>query len=284
MPVCIHQDDERPLAGGSLGLRPLRLVVGEGEIGAASVDLEAVAEVGHRHRRTLDVPSRPPWTPRRLPRGLVGQRALPEHEVERIALPGHVRHVAALVGDREHLVPRHVRDLAEGRIGRDAEVDLAVGRVREPGVQQLLDEGDHLRHVLGRARQVVGRQPVEAGHLGQEGRHPAVAEGEVVLAGLARLPQHVVVDIGQVLHVDDVVAEVLQVPMQDVEADVRERVAEVPGVVRRHAAHVEADVIASRNRFEGVETATAGVVQAQGHAADSKAGAARLPSGAGRGR
>ena len=66
--------------------------------------------------------------------------------------------------------------------------------------------------------------------------------------------------------------------MQDVEADVRECVAEVPGVVRRHAADVEADVIASRNRFEGVETATAGVVQAQGHAADSKAGAARVPS------
>ena len=219
-----------------------------------------------------------PRTPRRLPRRLVGQRALPEDEVERIALPGHVGHVAALVGDREHLLPRHVGDLAEGRIGRDAEVDLPVGRVREPGVQQLLDQHDHLRHVLRRARQVVGRQPVEAGHLGQEGRDPAVAEGEVVLAGLARLAQHVVVDIGQVLHVDDVVAEVLQVPMQDVEADVGERVAKVAGVVRRDAADVEADAVASGDRLEGVETATAGVVQAQGHAADSKAGAARVPS------
>ena len=50
--------DERPLAGGALGLGDLRLVVREGEVGAAAMDLEAVAEVGDAHRRALDVPAR----------------------------------------------------------------------------------------------------------------------------------------------------------------------------------------------------------------------------------
>ena len=46
MPACIHQFDERPLAGGALRLRDLRLVVREGQVGAAAVDLEARPEVG----------------------------------------------------------------------------------------------------------------------------------------------------------------------------------------------------------------------------------------------
>ena len=94
---------------------------------------------------------------------------------------------------------------------------------------------------------MVGRQPVEGRHLGQEGGHVAVAELEVVLAeSRGRASQHVVVDIGQVLDVDHVVAEVLQVPMQDVEAQVGERMAQVAGVVRRHAADVEADAVRRR--------------------------------------
>jgi hypothetical protein len=117
---------------------------------------------------------------------------------------------------------------------------------------------------------VVGWQPVERGHLGQEGGDPSVPERQVVLARLAGFAQHVVVDVGQVLDVDDLVAEVLEVPMQDVEANVGEGVAEVPGVVRRHATDVEADG-AIANRLERIQPAAPGVVEAQGHAADSKA-------------
>ncbi len=40
--------------------------------------------------------------------------------------------------------------------------------------------------------------------------------------------------------------------MQDVEADVGEGVAEVPGVVRGHAADVEAHPVAAGDRLEGV--------------------------------
>ncbi len=164
-----------------------------------------------------------------------------------------------------------MRDLAIARVGVDAEVHVPIGGVGEAVGEQRADELLHLRDVLGRARIVVRRQPVERRHLGQEGRHPSVSEGEIVLAGLARLAQHVVVHIGQVLDVDDVMAQVLEVPMQDVEADVGEGVPEVAGVVGGHAADVQADPIPAGDGLERVKSAPAGVVEAKGHAADSKA-------------
>ena len=70
--------------------------------------------------------------------------------------------------------------------------------------------------------------------------------------------------------------------MQNVEADVGEGVAEVAGVVRRDAADVEADRTVA-DRREWMKPAAAGVVEAQGHAANSKAapGTARLAGFAG---
>ena len=73
------------LAGDALALRDLALVVREDEVGAAAVQIEVRPEVLHRHRRALDVPARPADAERRTPRGLVGERRLPQHEVERVA-------------------------------------------------------------------------------------------------------------------------------------------------------------------------------------------------------
>ena len=152
---------------------------------------------------------------------------------------------------------------------RDVEVDVPLRRVGVATLQQSADHGLHLRDVLGRPRVDVRRQPVEGGHLGEEGGHPAVAEIEVVLAGLARLAQHVVVDIGQVLDVAHLVTEVDEVPMQDVEADVGECVAEVPRVVGRDAAHVQAHRPVQR-LLERHERAATRVVEEEGHALDSR--------------
>ena len=49
-------------------LRPLVLVVGEGEVLAAAVQVEVVAKERERHDRALDVPARPPVAPRRIVR------------------------------------------------------------------------------------------------------------------------------------------------------------------------------------------------------------------------
>ena len=144
-----------------------------------------------------------------------------------------------------------------------------------PALQQPPDQLLHLRDVLCRAREVVRRQPVQGRHLGQEGRHVPVAEGQVVLAQLAGTAQEIVVDIGQILDVDDVMAQVLQVPMQDVERKVREGMPQVTGVVRRHAAHVEAHR-ALAEWAEGERLAAKRVVQAEGHGRDSRRGSSDL--------
>ena len=47
--------------------------------------------------------------------GSSGSRWLPQHEVERVALAGQVRHIAALVGDRQHRLARQAGQLAVGR-------------------------------------------------------------------------------------------------------------------------------------------------------------------------
>ena len=185
-------------------------------------------------------------------------------------LAGHVGAVAALVGERQHRLVRQAGQLTVARPRGDAEVDVALGRVRVTALHQRIDHGQHLRDVIGRARVLVRRQPVQGRHLGQERRHVPVPEGEIVLARLAGLAQHVVVHIGQVLNVANLVAEVLQVPMEDVEAQVGERVAEMAGVVGRDAAHVEADRSGGR-RLERSDDAAPGVVEAEGHASDSKA-------------
>ena len=182
-----------------------------------------------------------PAPPRRRPGGLIRSRWLPEHEIERIALAGQIRgncraRWRSAASPRGPAATAH-RSRATRR-GRSRRTPRPDRRGRAPAAaDQLL----HLRDVLGRAREWSGGKPVEGRHLGQEGGHVAVAERQVVLAELAGTAQHVVVDIGQVLHVDDVMAQVLQVPMQDVEADIGEGMAEVAGVVRGDAAYVQAD-------------------------------------------
>ena len=61
----------------------------------------------------------------------------------------------------QHIVEVAVRELAVIRVGCDAEVDIAVGRVGVVALDQAGDEADDLGHRLGGARVGVGRQNVE---------------------------------------------------------------------------------------------------------------------------
>ena len=96
IPTCIQWRHEG-LPGHRLGLGRLALVVGEdrgrGRPPWRSIGL---AELAQGQRRALDVPAGPARAPARLPGRLVGQRRLPQHEVERVALVGVVGVAAAL--------------------------------------------------------------------------------------------------------------------------------------------------------------------------------------------
>ena len=108
----------------------------------------------------------------------------------------------------------------------------------------------------------------------------AVAELQVVLSKLSGLSQDVVVHIGQVLDVGHLVAQVFQVPMQDVEAEVGEGMAQVAGVIGRHAADVEAHR-ATPDRLERNLLFGPRIEEAKRHGPDSRWRSARPPADGG---
>src|SRR2546427_7804030 len=155
--LSVHPVPHGRVAERALGLRDLVFVVREDVVDAAGMQVEALAEVFRAHGRTLDVPSREAGSPRRRPRERPARLGLlPEREVDRIAL--RRIHLAA------HALLQRLADVSgELPVAGKAlhrEVDGAVDLVREPIRYELLDDRDHLGHVVGGAREVrSGKDP-----------------------------------------------------------------------------------------------------------------------------
>ena len=141
-----------------------------------------------------------PRPPRRVPgRVLVRLRRLPEGEVALVFLQ-----VARLL--RDHVLELGARELAVVRVLRDAEVDVPLRLVREPALDQLLDQLDDLRDRLAGERLVVGAAEPELVRvlevpLRRRGSE-LVASDPLLLGSLVDLVVHV----GDVLDERDVVA------------------------------------------------------------------------------
>src|SRR5262249_47765878 len=143
-----HPEVHRVPAACRLRLRRLVLVVREDEVHAPAVEIEGLAQPLPRHGRALDVPSRPPGTPRGLPVRLARLGALPEGEVERALL------VLARLDPR---AAPEVVDLPPGdapvlRVAGDVEVDVAAGGVGGAALDEARDEFLDLGNVLGGPR------------------------------------------------------------------------------------------------------------------------------------
>ena len=251
----------RERVAGAFRLRDLVLVVREHEIVAAAVDVEAVAEDLERHRRALDVPAGPARSPGRIPLRLSGLRGLPEREVDRAALL--LVDLDARARALEQLFERAMRQRAVRRQRVDLEVHaLAFDDIGVAARDELRDQLLHLVDELGRVRDLVGPQDVEAVEL-----FPVVV---LVLArelGFGRAPfrgagDDPVFDVGDVLHVGDAIAEPAQVPADRVEGDRSAAVADVRRVVRRRPAHVHRHG-AFRARHEVDLRSRRGVVDAE---------------------
>ena len=257
IPLCIQmRESSAPRAAARL--RRLVLVVGEGQVVAAGVDLEADAEHLLGHRRALDVPARAPAAPGRVPGGVLALLlGLPEREVERILLAIGAFDPLALV----HVVDRAMAQRAVVGVRAHAEVDVAVDRVGravvEQGLDQVLDRLDRLggqRLAIGPPQaQALGVGEVVRGHLARQvgARHAERPRGVVDL----------VVDVGDVGDERHLVALVLEEALEQRGDDVGPRVADMDAVVDRRPARIDAHA-ARVARLERLLAAGARVVQA----------------------
>ena len=245
----MHPDRHDLVPHRALRLRDLALVVRELVVVAAGVDVEALAEVLHRHRRALDVPAREAIAPRGGPfQGAMVAGRLPQREVLRMAL---VR-----VGDR---LPCRAARRACRACCRRASRSRGTSRRRSrrcrsatyawPRLDQALDDGDHLGDVLGRPRVEVGAlDPQEVRVLQERSctspRSPSrrgprgFGELHLVPAGVRDLVGHVS-DVGDVHDPADVEALVPERAAQRVGQHERAHVADVDVPVHGRPAGVD---------------------------------------------
>ena len=234
------------LARRALALRNLVLVMREDEILAAAMDIQRLAEVLHAHRGALDVPARAAHAPRGLPRRLARLLRLPDGEIHRMAL------VRVNVDARAALQILEVLAAELAVAGESLRVVVhvaVVAGVGQPLVDQLFNQRDDIRDMLGRARvdrRALDAQRVRVGVVFLDEAVAQLLDGDALLVGAA---DHLVVDIREVLDVLDLVALVFQIAAQRVEHDERARVADVEIVVDRRAAAVNAHLA----RLDGLE-------------------------------
>ena len=144
-----------------------------------------------------------------------------------------------------------VRRLPELRVGGDAVVDRAVALVGLAALHQGADHQQHLGNLAGGADVELRRRDVDRRHVAQVDiglLAPQHIPGDADLAGAA---QHVVVDVGHVLHVAHVVVLVGQVARQRIECDVSKGMADVRRVVWRHATDIHTHgIVADRELLD----------------------------------
>ena len=219
-------------------------MVGEDEVAAATLHVDGGSQVRAGDRRALDVPAGTAAAQHGVPGGLAGSLRLPDQAVERVLLAGSVG-VSATVGeDGHHLLAGPAGDLAESRVPGDREVEVRPARARRrnlvdaSGRLQVLDHLHHERDRLDGAHVGVRREHAERLHVLAEQGGLALGEGLPVLPRRVGALEQRVVDVGDVLHVADLVAGGAPGPVEQVEGDVRRGVAQVGRVVRRDAADV----------------------------------------------
>ena len=236
--------DELAAVGG-LRLGNLILMVREGEVAAAAVDVDRLSEVAVGHGRALNVPAGAALAPRRVPGRLTGFGGLPEREVERVLLD--VVDVDARAGLQ--IFDRLVAELAVVLEVQRAVVHVTVDLIGVALVDERRDDVDDLLDVFGRLR-VHGRladaERVCVGEvLGDVFFRNFLARDALFVGALDDLVVHV----GEVLHKRHLVAAVLQIAAQHVKHDDRARIADVDVVIHRRAAGVHAH-LAGLDRHE----------------------------------
>lgn len=163
-------------------------------------------------------------------------------------------------------------------IGHRAGVEqhFSASRIGMAAGDQLLDEVDHFRDVVGGARFDGRRKAAERGHIFMElvgGLFRHRMDG-VVQRQMRIIPQRprvdLVVEIGDVAGIGHMVfaKDVAQQPIENIEHDDRARIADMGKIINRRAADIHAHIVSvDRCKFRFFACECIVKFQAQGHAA-----------------
>ena len=264
--LLVHGDEAvvHPVFGevvaGGLGLGQLVLMVGEDQVRAAAVDVESRAQVFAGHGRAFDVPAGPALAPGAVPGGFAGLGRLPQGEIQ--GVPLHVVHVHPGAGAQ--VVDVAAGELAVGGQGAHFKVNVAAGLVGVAPVDDALDEGDDVGHMLRHLGMHVGADDVQGLGILEIGGDVFFGQGQGVDAFLIGAVDDLVVHVGEVLHVGHVPAPPQEVAAHGVEDHQRTGVAQVDVVVDRGPAAVNAH-LAGGAGHEVLFLGAHGIVKSDGH-------------------
>ena len=262
----VHGDEAvvHPVFGefvaGGLGLGQLVLMVGEDQVRAAAVDVEGRAQIFAGHGRAFDVPAGPALAPGAVPGGFAGLGRLPQGEIQ--GVPLHVVHVHPGAGAQ--VVDVAAGQLAVGGQGAHFEINVAPGLIGVALVDDALDEGDDVRHMLRDFGMHVGLQHVQGLGVLEIGGDIFFGQRKGVDAFLIGPVDDLVVHVGEVLHVGHVIAPPQEIAAHRVEDHQGTGVAQMDEVVHRGAAAVDAHFAL----FAGHELlflGAHGIVKSDGH-------------------
>ena len=141
----------------------------------------------------------------------------------------------------------HLVDVATGQrtvisVAAHAEVDVALDLVRVAAIDELLNELDHLRDLLGCARAYIGVLHVHGVHIVKECLRILSGNLGCTAALFVGLLDDLVIDVGDIGDEFHVEAAPGEVAADDIEADERTGIADMDVVVHGGTAHVHADL------------------------------------------
>ena len=196
--------------------------------------------------------------PRALPAGLLCARGLPQHKIAGVALvAGHLN-----PGAGKHLIEAAARERTVVGHRLDIEQDMTLGDIGVAAVDQLCDQRDHLRQVVGGQRHDRRRQVVERCHIVEVSL--SVTGGKrcsALVVGGGRL-DNFVVDIGDVARVIDPPVALLEQPIKGVKNYRWAGVANMHTVVNGRPADIHGDPLGAL-RHKRLLAAAGGIVELQ---------------------
>ena len=218
----------------ALGLRNFIFVVRENEIAAAAVEIKRVAQIMPRHRRALDVPARPPRSPRTVPRRFSRFRRFPHGKVA--GIPFLVIHFDPRTG-------QHILHFAPGKFPvirkrGNIVVHVAGKHIRVAFFNERLHHRNDVVHVIRHARILVHTPHAERIDYFEIPLDVAVGNHFPRRTFRIRFVDNLVVHVREILNERHLVADVLQIAANHVPRHRRARVSDMRMVVRRHAADV----------------------------------------------